>query len=122
MLPIFKTRFRAVAICITVAAVVLLTACGGEGESNHDVIISEESSDKVVNLFGPMEKSDPDADNTARTAFDRTVALAEEQLDLMVAYRTYTAENYQEKTYDDVVVERVRSSLDDFYQIGRAHV
>jgi len=47
-----------------------------------------------------MEKSKPNATNTARTAFDQTIGLAEKELALTVEYRTYTAENYQEKTYD----------------------
>ena len=33
-------------------------------------------------------------------------------------YRTYTAENYQEKTYDDVVLERARHDMDDLYLLN----
>lgn len=109
---------KVLAIGIAAMAAASLSACGGEDSPDHGVIISEEGNDKVVNLFGPMEKSDPDADNTARTAFDITVAIAEERLGLIVAYRTYTAENYQEKTYDDVALERIRSSLDDLYLLN----
>ena len=39
-----------------------------------------------------MEKMEPDAENTARTAADLTVVMAEEKLGINVAYRTYTAE------------------------------
>ena len=66
-------------------------------------------------MFSPMEKTDPDAENTARSAFDQTVLLAEEKLDVKVAYRTYTAEDYQDKTYDDVTLERARNNMDDLY-------
>ena len=52
----------------------------------------------MVNLFGPMEKSKPNAENAARNAFDRTIAIAEERFGLTVEYRTYTAEDYTEKT------------------------
>ena len=72
----------------------------------------------VVNFFSPMEKASPDADNTARTASDLTMAMAEEQLGLTMAYRTYTAEDYQDKTYDEVCLERVRSAKDDLYLLN----
>ena len=39
-----------------------------------------------------MEKTDPDAENVARTASDLTVAMAEEALGVTMVYRTYTAE------------------------------
>ena len=73
---------------------------------------------KVVNLFGPMEKSNPNADNIARSAHDLTVIMAEEALGLTVEYRTYTAEDYQDKTYDDVVLARARNDMDDVYLLN----
>lgn len=92
-------------------------ACQG-GKTSQNLIISQESDEKVVNLFGPMEKSNPNAENVARSAFDRTVGMAEEKLGLRVEYRTYTAENYQERTYDDVTLDRVRNNMDDFYLLN----
>ncbi|GFI33031.1 hypothetical protein IMSAGC013_04438 [Lachnospiraceae bacterium] len=65
-----------------------------------------------------MEKSDPDNENVSRTAFDLTVGMAEEQLGVTVEYRTYTAENYQEKTYDEVALDRARNNMDDFYLLN----
>ena len=65
-----------------------------------------------------MEKSDPENDNIARTAFDITVGMAEEKLGVTVEYRTYTAENYQEKTYDEVSLDRARNHMDDFYLLN----
>ena len=65
-----------------------------------------------------MEKTNPNADNIARTAFDMTVAIAEQKLNLLVEYRTYTAENYQEKTYDEVTLERARNDMDDLYLLN----
>ena len=44
--------------------------------------------------------------------------MEEEKLGLRVEYRTYTAENYQEKTYDDVTLDRVRNNMDDFYLLN----
>lgn len=47
-----------------------------------------------------------------------TIAMAEERLGVTVAYRTYTAEDYQEKTYDEVCLERARSNKDDLYLLN----
>ncbi len=92
-----------------------LSACSQKPDTNKNLVANDTGEKKIVNLFGPMEKSKPNATNVARTAFDHTIELAEKELDLTVEYRTYTAENYQEKTYDDVVLDRVRNNMDDFY-------
>lgn len=65
-----------------------------------------------------MEKISPDTENTARTASDLTIAMAEERLGLTLAYHTYTAENYQDKTYDEVCLERARNNSDDLYLLN----
>ena len=104
--------------CLAGAGILLIAGCGNNSESGNRIMISEEGEEKVVNLFGPMEKSSPDAKNISRTAFDLTVGIAEEKLGLTVEYRTYTAENYQEKTYDDVTLDRVRNNMDDLYLLN----
>ena len=67
------------AISLAVITAMTLGACG-MGISGDDVIISEKEDEKIVNLFSPMEKTEPDAENTARNAFDQTIAIAEEYL------------------------------------------
>ncbi len=106
------------AFCLAGMMALTMAACRGTGESGKNVIISEEDHETVVNLFGPMEKSNPDASNIARTAFDKTIGIAEERLGITVDYRTYTAENYEEKTYDDVTLDRVRNNMDDLYLLN----
>ncbi len=93
-----------------------LAACGG-GETGK-VISIEKEEDRVVNFFSPMEKTDPDAENVARTASELTVTMAEEALGVTMAYRTYTAESYQDKTYDDVALDRARNNMDDIYLLN----
>ena len=102
------------AVCMAGMTVFAMAACAKEPE----VFTSESDNGKIVNLFGPMEKSKPDKNNIARNAFDMTIAIAEEQLGLRVEYRTYTAENYKEKTYDDVTLDRARNALDDIYLLN----
>ena len=106
------------AVSLAVVLIVSAASCGKKADLTKNLIASNEDGKKVVNLFGPMEKSSPDAENTARTAFDLTVGIAEKKLGLTVEYRTYTAENYQEKTYDEVSLDRVRHDMDDLYLLN----
>jgi len=103
--------------CLAVLEVLLLAACGGT-QTPQNLIRQDEEDKVVINLFSPMEKSDPDAENVARTAADLTIAMAEEALDVSVAYRTYTAADYQDKTYDEVALDRARSNMDDLYLLN----
>ncbi len=104
--------------CLAGLAAVSIAACKGNGDNSKNIIISEDKTKRVINLFRPMEKTRPDADNVARTAADKTIILAEEKLGVSVQYNTYTAENYQDKTYDDVALDRVRSNMDDIYLLN----
>ncbi len=113
-----KNRARSwAALCLAASTILLLTACGGQ-EDPKNLIPFEEETERVVNLFSPMEKTDPNAENVARTASDLTVAMAEEALGITVIYRTYTAEDYQDKTYDEVCLERARNNMDDLYLLN----
>ena len=94
-----------------------LAACQGSAKPKN-LISQEKEAARVVNLFSPMEKTDPNAKNIARTASDLTVAMAEEKLGVSMMYRTYTAENYQDKTYDEVTLDRARSNMDDLYLLN----
>ena len=95
-----------------------VTACGQKKPDVVNLASDRETEQKTVYLFGPMEKSKPNAKNTARSAADLTIMQAEEELGLEVEYRTYTAENYQEKTYDDVALDRARNAMDDLYLLN----
>ena len=111
-------RRRIVSSAVAVFAALTLVACGS-GEGTRNLAVHDEGDDgPVVNFFSPMEKVSPDAENTARTASDQTIAMAEQALGLTVAYRTYTAEDYQDKTYDEVCLDRVRSARDDLYLLN----
>ena len=107
---------RWISACLTALFILSLAGCGHEDPKN---LIPEEKEKKpTVNLFSPMEKSDPNAENVARTALDLTVAMAEEAVGVTVAYRTYTAEDHKDKTYDDVALDRARSNMDDLYLLN----
>ena len=113
-----RSKRRSAVILVIGAMALSLSACGGQKTPDENLIRDEKSEEKMVVLFAPMERSKPDAENVARTAFDQTIIMAEERLDLMVEYNTYTSENYQEKTYDDVSLDRIRNNMDDFYLLN----
>lgn len=108
---------RILAVCLALAVIFTMPACSNNKEVKN-LITSEIEKKRPVNLFGPMEKSKPDSANKARSAFDITVGMAEEKLGINVEYRTYTAENYKEKTYDDVTLDRVHNNMDDLYLLN----
>lgn len=118
MRPFLKRRARrGAAGLLAVLAALSLTACGGS-EPDVNLLPQDEEEERVVNLFSPMEKTDPNAENVARTAADLTVAMAEEKLGITMVYRTYTAESYQDKTYDEVILDRARNNMDDLYLLN----
>lgn len=112
-----KFAGRITASLLAATMVLALAACS-KSDADENLVSNNEGERKFINLFGPMEKSKPNATNASRNAFDRTIEMAEKELGITVEYRTYTAENYQEKTYDDVALDRVRSSMDDFYLLN----
>lgn len=104
-------------VCLAASMVFTAVACGDE-DSDVNLIESNENNDRVVNLYSPMEKTAPNAENVARSAAEKTLHMAEERLGVTVNYITYTAENYKDKTYDDVALARARNDMDDLYLLN----
>lgn len=115
-----KTRNKRLLAALLAGALSLTAAaCGDGAEPGRNLIgDSQVAKGRSVNLFTPMEKSSIGGENSIRTAQDATILMAEKALGLTVEYRTYTADTYKEKTYDDVLVERARSGLDDLYLLN----
>ncbi len=113
-----KKSVRRAAVFMLGVLLCAVTACGQKKPNAVNLADDRETEQKTVYLFGSMEKSKPNAKNTARSAADLTIMQAEEKLGLEVEYRTYTAENYQEKTYDDVALDRARNAMDDLYLLN----
>lgn len=105
------------AFCLTGIAVLMFSACGGNKQDSRLMTFEKEDKRTVV-LYSPMEKMKPDAENMARSASEKTVIMAEERLGVTMEYITYTAEDYQDKTYDDVALDRARNDMDDLYLLN----
>ncbi len=110
-------RCKWIFVCLIALIVLPLVSCGGH-EDPKNLIPQDREEERTVNLFSPMEKTDPNAENVARTASDLTVAMAEKALDVTMVYRTYTAEDYQDTTYDQVCLDRARNNMDDLYLLN----
>lgn len=116
-----KLRRARRATALITSGILALTLCAGCSSTADELVnLAVQSGDEAtsVSFFSPMEKVSADSENTARTASDLTIAMAEDQLGLTVSYQTYTAENYQDKTYDDVCLERARNDRDDMYLLN----
>lgn len=109
---------KIVMACLTGIMIISTASCSGEVELSANLVEQEEENERVVTLFSPMEKTKPDADNAARNASEKTVRMAEEKLGVTVNYITYTAEDYQDKTYDEVSLDRARNNMDDLYLLN----
>ncbi len=108
---------RIMAVCTAGIVLFIATACGSE-KSILNLAKPKKDNKQTVRMFSPMEKTDPNAENVARSAADKTIRMAEEKLGVTVDYITYTAENYQDKTYDEVTLDRARNDMDDFYLLN----
>lgn len=95
----------------------LLSACGDQ-EGSRNLVIEQSEEERNVSFYSPMEKTEVDSVNVARSAADKTVTMAEEKLGVTVHYVTYTAEDYQDKTYDEVALDRARNNMDDIYLLN----
>lgn len=115
-----STSPRMLVATILTFALVAILALSGRSSSQpvEDLAIQDSEAQATVNFFSPMEKASADSKNTARTASDMTIALAEEETGITIAYHTYTAANYQDKTYDEVCIERVQSGKDDMFLLN----
>lgn len=112
-----KVDFRKAATALlTGTAILIMTACGSKDSFN--LVESDKDEARVVTLYSPMERTNPDAENVARSACDKTILMAEEKLGVSVGYVTYTAENHQDRTYDEVALDRARNNMDDLYLLN----
>ena len=84
------------AACLAGAVLAALTACGAQENGGMNLIGAGEENARSVVLFSPMEKTDPNAENAARSATDKTVLMAEELLGVEVKgpLTTYLASRY----------------------------
>ncbi|MCI8517630.1 MAG: extracellular solute-binding protein [Hungatella sp.] len=114
-----KRNLRRSAAAVLAGGMILsAAACVPKVPANKNLISRQEENGRVVTMFGPTDRSNPDAMNAARTAQEQTVIMAEKQLELTVQFRTYTAEDYKDRTYDEVCLDRVRSNMDDMYLLN----
>ena len=73
-----KGMGRMAAACL---AVLVMTSCSAvNNDPGKNLIRQEDEAGRVVNLFSPMEKTEADTVNTARSAADKTIIMAEEKL------------------------------------------
>ncbi len=105
-------------LCLVGMTILIFTACGEKKHASDSVMTFEKEDERVVTLFSPMEKTKPNVENVARSASEKTVVMAEEKLGVTVNYITYTAEDYQDKTYDTVALDRARNDMDDLYLLN----
>ncbi|MCM1175679.1 MAG: extracellular solute-binding protein [Blautia sp.] len=106
------------AFFLAAATALMASACGQNNPTGVNLVENDENAEKTISIYVPVARSKPDLENAAQTAFDKTVIMAEEKLNVTIEYNTYTANDYQEKSYDDVAIERIQNGMDDFYMLN----
>lgn len=113
-----RSMKKLTAMFLAMITVLMVTACGQDNSTGENLVKDDGDTQKTISMFVPTARPDPDLENAAQTAFDTTVIMAEQKLNITVEYNTYTASDYKEKSYDDVAVERIQNGMDDFYMLN----
>lgn len=113
-----KLQKRAVSALIAAGLLLGLTGCG----ENEAKVVEQGAvgQREALVVFSATSRTDPNDGDAATTALDRAImAFETEHTDVRVAYKTYNAKDYQEKSYDEVVLDRVRHHMgDDLYMMN----
>ena len=109
-----KYRKRSLAVLLAAGMVLGLAGCGG-GAKIMEQTVTEQREELV--FFSPTAKGNEDVEAGVLHSIQLGINTFErEHSDTFLAYKSYTAQDYQEKSYDDVVKDRVRSHMgDDVY-------
>ena len=108
---------RWAAACAAGAMLLASAGCGINGEDKN-LLPGRKESEQVVNMFSPMEKTDPNAENVARTASDLTIAMAEERLGVTVTVRGVSQEEYDALVLLQPLPEDVQAEGSAPQQVG----
>lgn len=89
-------------------------------EKKSSKIVSDENVSKKTDLvfLSPIAKGNENAQGKTQNEYEKAmVEFGVENPDINLLYKSYTAKDYEEKSYDDVVLERVRNHTkgDDVY-------
>ena len=112
-----KKKNRKLAVILLTGTLLMgVSACGKEPRVDKNLISNSDDAKRIVNMFTPMEKSNPNAENSARTAQELTVIAAEKALGrLQDAYMRLQALNPAEKSTEMVpdLMAKCYEALDD---------
>lgn len=106
------------------AAVLVLgmAGCGGQGGSGASITREAVTQERSIQLFTPNTKAALSTAVEDMSPAERMYAVAEQESGVTISFNTYQAENYQDKTYDQVCLERVRSNMGDDLLLMNADV
>ncbi len=96
-----------------------LAGCGGDGEAVKRENVAQT---RPVQLFGPNTRAALSKAVEDMSPAERMYALAEKESGVTIDFNTYQAEDYKDKTYDEVCLDRVRSGMGDDLLLMNADV
>ena len=92
--------------------------CGGGNEIKRE----EAAAARTVQLFGPNTRAALSKAVEDMSPAERMYAMSEQNSGVVIDFNTYQAEDYQDKTYDQVCLDRVRSHMGDDLMLMNADV
>jgi len=104
-----KIRIKMTALLL--CGVLLLAGCQ---EQNPKVITVDDPEQISLTFFSPIAKGNEKVQSNALDAFEKAMQeFSDENPDVILEYKSYTQNDYQEKDYDQVVLERVHGHMGD---------
>lgn len=113
-------RKRLAALILAAAMALGVTGCGGGGDER--VKREEVAQARTVQLFGPNTRAALSKAVEDMSPAERMYALSEERSGVTIDFNTYQAEDYQDRTYDQVCMDRVRNHMGDDLLLMNADV
>lgn len=98
-------------IALLLCGVFLLAGC----QNNKPKVVSmDDTQQTVLAFFSPMARGNEKVQSNGLAAFEKAMqGFTNDNPDVKLEYKSYTQNDYQEKSYDQVVLERVRGHMGD---------
>lgn len=105
-----EMRMKTITLLLSITA---LFFCGC-GKQEPQIITVEKTKQEDLVIFSPIAKGNEKVQSNALSAFEQGMqTFTEENPEVNLMYKSYTQKDYQDKDYDQVVLERVRGNMGD---------
>ncbi len=105
-----------------VLAAVMVLSAAGCGKDEGDIKREDVSEKRTIQLFGPNTRAALSKAVEDMSPAERMYVMSEQNSGVTIDFNSYQAEDYQDKTYDEVCLDRVRNHMGDDLLLMNADV